>query len=376
MTETRSSIRNLETQVGQLANMLNNRPQGNLPSNTKVNPKEQVQAITLRNGKQIEQPRSPQAVVQNREKGEQSDPAEVTKDHQLSKKSPPVVDEQPVRAMKYPVASDNCYSVDVIEKAVSKRRMNSDALEAILLGDEDDDDDAEIRDYVNWNNSFLPYWKKFQELADAPDKPLTSIQQPPQLELKALPDHLRCIPEEEMQSILNHCHIQQCGGHFDASRTAAKVLQSGFYWPSLFKDVNAFVKAYDRCQRTGNISRRNEMPLQGILEVELFDAAAIRANDASERRSLQLNELDEFRNEAYENTKIYKERTKAWHYKNLVRKEFQPGQKVLLFNSRLRLFPGKLKSRWSGPFTIVRVFPYGFVEVQGNSGDSFKVNGD
>ncbi|XP_062100155.1 uncharacterized protein LOC133806035 [Humulus lupulus] len=96
---------------------------------------------------------------------------------------------------------------------------------------------------------------------------------------------------------------------------------------------------------------------------------------ASERRSLQLNELDEFKNEAYENTKIYKERTKAWHDKNLVRKEFQPGQKVLLFNSRLRLFPGKLKSRWSGPFTVVQVFPYGSVEVQGNSGDSLKVNG-
>ncbi|XP_062118938.1 uncharacterized protein LOC133832641 [Humulus lupulus] len=96
---------------------------------------------------------------------------------------------------------------------------------------------------------------------------------------------------------------------------------------------------------------------------------------ASERRLLQLNELDEFRNEAYENAKIYKKRTKAWHDKNLVRKKFQPGQKVLLFNSRLRLFPGKLKSRWSGPFTVVQVFPYCSVEVWGNSGDSFKVNG-
>ncbi|XP_062118892.1 uncharacterized protein LOC133832586 [Humulus lupulus] len=96
---------------------------------------------------------------------------------------------------------------------------------------------------------------------------------------------------------------------------------------------------------------------------------------ASERRSLQLNELDEFINEAYENAKIYKERTKAWHDNNLVRKEFQPGKKVHLFNSRLRLFPGKLKSRWSGPFTVVQVFPYGSVEVQGNSSDSFKVNG-
>ncbi|KAE8694437.1 hypothetical protein F3Y22_tig00110783pilonHSYRG00231 [Hibiscus syriacus] len=64
-------------------------------------------------------------------------------------------------------------------------------------------------------------------------------------------------------------------GHFGGSRTAAKVLQSGFYWPSLFKDAHAFYKACDRCQRTGNISRRHEMPLQNILEIELFDVEAI-----------------------------------------------------------------------------------------------------
>ncbi|XP_060960702.1 uncharacterized protein LOC133031258 [Cannabis sativa] len=77
---------------------------------------------------------------------------------------------------------------------------------------------------------------------------------------------------------------------------------------------------------------------------------------AGEKRLLQLNELEEFRNEAYENAKIYKERTKKWHDQGLVRKEFQPGQQLLLFNSRLKLFPGKLKSRWSGPFTVVKEF--------------------
>ena len=50
------------------------------------------------------------------------------------------------------------------------------------------------------------------------------------------------------------------------------------------------------------------------------------------------------------------------------------GQKVLLFNSRLKLFPGKLRSRWSGPFTVVKVYPYGAVEIQGKS-EVFKVNG-
>ena len=80
-------------------------------------------------------------------------------------------------------------------------------------------------------------------------------------------------------------------------------------------------------------------------------------------RLLQLNELDELRTNAYENAKMYKERTKAWHDKHIVQKEFKPGQKVLLFNSRLRLFLGKRKSRWSGLFEITKVLPYGAVEI-------------
>ena len=84
---------------------------------------------------------------------------------------------------------------------------------------------------------------------------------------------------------------------------------------------------------------------------------------AGEKRLLQLSELDEFRNEAYENSCIYKEKTKAWHDKHITRKEFTVGQQVLLFNSRLKLFPGKLKSRWSGPFTVTKVFSHGGAEV-------------
>ena len=83
-----------------------------------------------------------------------------------------------------------------------------------------------------------------------------------------------------------------------------------------------------------------------------------------EKRMLQLSELDEFRNEAYENAQIYKEKMK----------EFEPGQQVLLFNSRLKLFPGKLKSKWSGPFRVVHVFPYGSVEIMHPKKGQFKVN--
>ena len=70
-----------------------------------------------------------------------------------------------------------------------------------------------------------------------------------------------------MGEILRHCHSLECGGHFNGQRTIAKVLQSGFYWPSIFKDAYSFAKSCDRCQRTGNIGRRNEIPLTNILEV-------------------------------------------------------------------------------------------------------------
>ncbi|XP_061344529.1 uncharacterized protein LOC133290467 [Gastrolobium bilobum] len=98
---------------------------------------------------------------------------------------------------------------------------------------------------------------------------------------------------------------------------------------------------------------------------------------AREKRLLQLNELDEFRRTAYESARIYKEKTKLWHDSKIKHKEFEPGQQVLLYNSRLRLFPGKLKSRWSGPFIVKTVFPYGTVEISPLKEDRpFKVNGN
>lgn len=77
--------------------------------------------------------------------------------------------------------------------------------------------------------------------------------------------------EEKMESILRHCHEKKVGGHFRGIRTVAKVLQSGFYWPTLFNDTFRLVHECDQCQWSGNISRRDEMLLSNILVVELFD---------------------------------------------------------------------------------------------------------
>ena len=77
---------------------------------------------------------------------------------------------------------------------------------------------------------------------------------------------------------------------------------------------------------------------------------------ASENRILNLHELEELRNKAYENARIYKERNKALHDQQILRREFKIGDQVLLFNSRFQLFPGKLKSKWSGPFQVLKIY--------------------
>nr|GEV37607.1 hypothetical protein [Tanacetum cinerariifolium] len=93
---------------------------------------------------------------------------------------------------------------------------------------------------------------------------------------------------------------------------------------------------------------------------------------AGDHRKVQLNEV---RDQAYENSLIYKKKTKRLHDSKIKDRVFNIGDRVLLFNSRLKIFSGKLKSRWSGPFTISHVFPYGTVELSQPDEPNFKVTG-
>ncbi|XP_015940261.1 uncharacterized protein LOC107465802 [Arachis duranensis] len=281
----------------------------------------------------------------------------------------------------------------------------------------------------------------------------------------------RCISEEEGREILWNCHGSCCGGHFGGEWTAAKVLQCGFFWPTILKDAKELVSSYNECQRAGNLPKRNEMPQHYILELELFDvwgidfkgpfptsysnkyilvtidyvskwveAIATQTNDkkvvmnflrknvfsrVGVPRALISNGGSHFCNKPLETLllrygvkhnvatpyhpqacgqteisnrelkRILKktvgasrkdwskklddalwEKEKKKHDLNLAPRSFEEGQRVLLYNSRLKLFLGKLKSRWSGPFLVTKVSPYGHIEIMEESSQwTFTVNG-
>ena len=82
------------------------------------------------------------------------------------------------------------------------------------------------------------------------------------------------------------------------------------------------------------------------------------------------------RQQAYHSAKIYKEKTKKWHNKRIKQKEFKPGDTVLLFNSRIKLFGHrKLWSKWEGPYSVIEAAPHGAITLQDDDGKIFKVNG-
>ena len=94
---------------------------------------------------------------------------------------------------------------------------------------------------------------------------------------------------------------------------------------------------------------------------------------AAEHQKFKLCEINEF---SYENARIYNKKTKQWHDKHIQQRNFILGQQVLLYNSRLKLFPGKLKSRWSGHFRLIKIYSHAVVDLKDEkTGQEFMVNG-
>nr|GEW08473.1 reverse transcriptase domain-containing protein [Tanacetum cinerariifolium] len=207
----------------------------------------------------------------------------------------------------------------------------------------------------------------------------------------------RCVHGQEAYDILKACHEGPTGGHHGANFIAKKVFdaevsnrglkrilertirENRTSWSVKLEDAlwdfRTAYKAPIGCAPYKLVYGKScHLPIE--LEHKAYWAlkhANFDLRTTGDHRKLQLNELNELRDQSYKNSLIYKEKTKKLHDSKIKNLIFNVGDQVLPFNYHLKIFSGKLKTRWSGPFT--KVFPYGTVELSQPEGPTFKVNG-
>nr|GEZ72384.1 hypothetical protein [Tanacetum cinerariifolium] len=186
----------------------------------------------------------------------------------------------------------------------------------------------------------------------------------------------RCVHGQEATDILKACHKGPTGGHHGANLTAKKVFDADKLDDALWAFRTDF-KTPIGCTPYKLVHKKScHLPIE--LEHKAYWALKhvnFDLKTVGNHRKLQLNELNEIHDQAYDNSLIYKERTKKLHHSKIKNLIFNVGDQVLLFNSRLKIFSGKIKTRWLGPFTITQVFTYGTIELSQPDGANFKVNG-
>nr|XP_016493753.1 PREDICTED: uncharacterized protein LOC107813061 [Nicotiana tabacum] len=329
-----SAIKNIEVQMGQISMSWNNRPLGTLPTDTQVNPKDQgpkqLMAMSLRNGRDLdlEKERAWESIqaetlieAEKEIETAQELVVEVVSDKENTqingKKRPPAP--FPQRLAKYQKGEQYRKFLDMV-----KQIQTCNAVVTRPVAEKLSDPGSFTIPCTIGNFAFA-------KLADRTVKIPSGILD--DVLIQVLKECKTAIgwTMADIKGISPACHTSTYDGHFGGVRKTTKVLEVGFYWATVFKDAHQWVKGYNELE----LEHRAWWAMKQLnLDIEA----------AGTTRVTELHELDEFRYLAFESTRLYKERMKWLHDKNIVERNFNPGDMVLLYNSRLRLFPGKLKS--------------------------------